>query len=107
MDTATPNENSPLIISTSVNMPSIDDPESVFIEKEILFKKWWSSFDLLKASKLHWVLLTTAFSTIFYYPFKLWICKQRFDFMTHIFDIHRLLLSIIILIGCYLKFGKF
>jgi hypothetical protein len=27
--------------------------------------------------------------------------------MTHIFDIHRLLLSIIILIGCYhLKFGK-
>jgi hypothetical protein len=107
MNTAPPNENSPLIIPTSVNSPSVnDDPESVSIEKEILFKKWWSSFDLLNAScKLHWVLLKATFLTLFYYPLKLWIYKQTFDFMTHIVDIHRSLLSIIILIGCYhLKF---
>jgi hypothetical protein len=108
--TATLDERIPLL---SGPMPSINNnDDTVRKEKDILFKKWWSSFDLLNAPRLHWALLLTSIATIFYYPLKLIVYKfvfnkKPFDAMANMVDIHRLIVSVIIVIGCYyLKFGN-
>jgi hypothetical protein len=108
--TATLDERIPLL---SGPMPSINNnDDTVRKEKDILFKKWWSSFDLLSAPRLHWALLLTSIATIFYYPIKLIVYKfvfnkKPFDAVANLVDIHRLIVSVIIVIGCYyLKFGK-
>jgi hypothetical protein len=106
--TASSDEHTPLL---SEPMSSINN-NTVSKEKDILFKKWWSSFDLLDAPRLHWVLLLSSIVTIFYYPLKLIVDeyvynKKPFDAVANIIDIHRFIVSVIIVIGCYyLKFGK-
>ena len=81
-------------------------------EKDILFKKWWSSFNLLNAPKLHWALFLTSIMSIFYYPLKIIVDKfvfnkKPFDAVANIVDLHQFIISVIIVIGCYyLKFGK-
>jgi hypothetical protein len=105
---ASSDERIPLL---SNHMPSLNDNDTVSKE-DILFKKWWSSFNLLNAPKLHWVLLLTSVITMFYYPLKVIVDmfvfnKKPFDAVANIIDLHQFILSVIIVIGCYyLKFGK-
>ncbi len=75
-------------------------------KKYILYKKWWSSFYLMNCPRMHWVLLTISFLSMMYHllgiPF--W---EKFDIKVHIFDIHRIIVSITIFTGCcYVKYYK-
>jgi hypothetical protein len=103
MTTAPPNQSAPLMA-----MPSTNNNESDLKEKDLLFEKWWSTFNLLNAPKLLWGLLLITISMIFHYPIKhLFFNNKSSDVMANIVDLHRFLTSIIIFSGCLcLKFGK-
>jgi hypothetical protein len=106
MNTNHQNGSSPLISENS--------NRSNITKKYILYKKWWSSFYLLKCPWIDWVLLTISFITVMYQLLEI-LLWQKFDNMTHIVDIRRIIVSyriyifvsIVIFIGCcYEKYYK-
>jgi hypothetical protein len=83
-------------------------------EKCILYKKWWSSFCLLKYPWIDWVLLTISFLTMMYQLLGI-MFWEKFDIMADTVDIHRIFISyhiyifvsIVIFVGCcYEKYYK-
>ncbi len=98
MNTKQQNKSSPLISKNS-NRGNIT-------KKYILYKKWWSSFYLLKFPWINWVLLTISVLTMMYQLLEIQFW-EKFNIMTHIVDIHPILVSIVIFIGCcYEKYYK-
>jgi hypothetical protein len=105
---AMPSVTIPSVTIPSVTIPSTNNNKSDLKEKDLLFEKWWSSFNILNAPKLHWGLLLITISTIFHYPIEhLFFNNGNFDVMTNIVHLYRFSVSITIFCGCLcLKFGK-